>query len=316
MKFRKSMCVVFAALAMMVAADAFGQALSVGNGYSVLKDAAEAGAEAAAMAKKALDGDAKVVLVFDGVTAKPEAKNEMLQGIASVFDSSLIYGCSAYAPITQDCNTGTVGVLAIGGDVTVNAAVSGLEGGHEACGTRIGDALRAAGKSDASGQLVVLVGSCHVNKNDALVKGVDAVLDDKVKIAGGAASAGEFLYAKGKLVEEKSNLGLMLCGNFTCSFSAGDGKGLEGVISSARDACNNALGDAKDKAIAVLAFDCGGRRGSLGGDVPRELAAMKEAIGDLPLFGFYGSGETGPKDNDSPPRGVGYHVIICAILGE
>ena len=39
-------------------------------------------------------------------------------------------------------------------------------------------------------------------------------------------------------------------------------------------------------------------------------------FGDAPLFGFYGSGETGPADNDSPPRGVGYHIVICAILGN
>ena len=42
---------------------------------------------------------------------------------------------------------------------------------------------------------------------------------------------------------------------------------------------------------------------------------MKAAVGDSPLFGFYGSGEIGPKDNDSPPCGVGYHIAICVISG-
>jgi hypothetical protein len=37
------------------------------------------------------------------------------------------------------------------------------------------------------------------------------------------------------------------------------------------------------------------------------------AAGSATVFGFYGSGETGPPDNDSPPRGVGYHICACAV---
>ncbi len=289
----------------------------VGNGYSTETDAKAAGAEAAEMAKKALGKEkAEVVLVFDSVGADAASKKAMLEGIASIFDARIIHGCSAYAPITQDCNTGTVGVMAIGGDVHIQTAVAPVGTGHEACGKAIGEALKAANKSDAPGQFVVLVGSCHVNKNNDLVKGVYGVLGEKYSIAGGAASKGEFVYSEGELVEGKVNLGVLISGNFTCSFAAGNGKGLEGVIESAGEACKNALGENKKKAVTVFAFDCGGRRGSLKSDVPKELAAMKDVIGDLPLFGFYGSGETGPKDNDSPPAGVGYHVIICAILAQ
>jgi hypothetical protein len=88
------------------------------------------------------------------------------------------------------------------------------------------------------------------------------------------------------------------------------------VIAVAGEAAAQAVGDKQDDATLVLAFDCGGRRGQMGGEVDKELAGMCAAIGDAPLFGFYGSGETGPADNDSPARGVGYHIVICAILGK
>ena len=322
-------CAALAALAMIVAPHAHGDrescgkdsktkpALALGNGYSDSKDAGQAGAEAAEKAKQALGkAEARVVLVFDTVAADKAAKEAMLKGVASVFDASMIYGCSSYAPLTQDSNTGTVAVLAIGGQVHVAAALADLEGGHKACGERIGEALKEVEVQEGDGRLVLLFGSCHVPKNNDLVAGVHGVLGEKYGVAGGAASKGEFVYHKGKLVDKKSNLGVLLSGGFKCSFAAGKGDGIDGVIASAGEACKTALGESKDKTIAVFAFDCGGRRGTLKDGLAGELQAMKDVIGNVPLFGFYGSGETGPKDNDSPPKGVGYHVIICALLAK
>lgn len=309
-------CVVFAGLIAITAAPVYG-GWHVGNGYSELKSPLKAGAEAAARAKAALGGqEAKLVIVFDAVAARPDAKQKLLEGVASVFDSSIVYGCSAYAPITQECNTGTVGVLAIGGEIKVVPALADLEGGHQACGKRIGKTLKAAGVPESSGRLVVLFGSCHVDKNDALVGGVCSVLGEKFPVAGGAAANGEFVYYQGKVVEKKSNLGLLLCGSFQCSFAAktAQGEPKQRVIAVAGEAVQQALGDKKDEAAMLFAFDCGGRRGQMGGEVDKELQAMKQAAGKTPVFGFYGSGETGPKDNASAPRGVGYHIIICAIL--
>ncbi len=295
-------------------------AILVGNGHSAQTDAEKAGAEAAAMAKKALgDGDVKLVLVFDTVEAKAPAKKAMLAGVASVFDAKIIYGCSAYAPITQDSNTGTVGVLAIGGDLEVTPAVAEVGGDHGECGKRIGGQLKKkAGAEDSDGQLVVLFGSCHVNSNDALVKGVCSVLGENFPVVGGAASKGEFLYCAGKLVEAKSNVGLLLTGDFTCGFSGKTAKQdePERVIAVAGEAVQEALGDDREKAVIVFTFDCGGRRGWMGGEIDKELAAMRSAGGDTPLFGFYGSGETGPKDNESPACGVGYHIFACALLAK
>jgi small ligand-binding sensory domain FIST len=64
----------------------------------------------------------------------------------------------------------------------------------------------------------------------------------------------------------------------------------------------------------MLAFDCGGRRGKLGANVPKELEAMKAVAGDVPIFGFYGSGEIGRVDADTASRGDGYHLSATAII--
>ena len=313
--------VMLASLLILAAGGMAGQTTAAekpifaGNGYSELKDPQKAGAEAAGKAKAALgDRAAKLVLVFDSVGGGAEGKQKMLEGVASVFDSSIVYGCSAYAPITQDCNTGTVGVLAVGGDLRVVPAVARVEGDHEACGKKIGKSLKAAGAPESTGRLVLLMGACHVPKNDELVRGLSSVLGPKFPVAGGAAFR-DFLYHKGKVVLD-SNMGLLLTGNFKCSFSAkgAQGEKKERVIAVAGEAAREAVGRQKDRAGLVMVMNCGGRRGNMGGDVDKELQLIRKAVGGAPMFGFYGSGEIGPKDNNSPPRGVGYHIIICAIF--
>jgi hypothetical protein len=307
----------FALLILATSAAAHAGGIEVGNGHSMLTDGVEAGHEAATKAKAALgETEAKVVLVFDSIEGGVEGKEAMLKGVASVFDASIVYGCSAYAPITQDCNTGTVAVLALGGDVRIAPAVADLEGGHEVCGKKIGEALKAVAVPEDAGRVVLLFGACHVPKNNDLVGGVCSVLGEKFPVAG-AAAKGDLLYCQGEVLPQ-SNLGLMLIGDFTCGFASKNAPADEKdrVIAVAGEAAAQAVGDKKDDATLVLAFDCGGRRGQMGGEVDRELAGICAAIGDAPLFGFYGSGETGPADNDSPPRGVGYHIVICAILGK
>ncbi len=310
-------CLMLVGLTTLAAPGVLAAGVEVGNGYSTSNDPQQAGAEAAAKAKAAIgDSQAKVVLVFDSVGQGIPAKQAMLQGVASVFDASIVYGCSAYAPITQDCNTGTVGVLAIGGDVRATAAMADLEGGHEACGKRIGEALKEAAAAESAGRVVLLFGACHVPANDKLVGGLNSVLGEKFPVVGGAAKD-DLLYYQGKVFSQ-NNLGLLLRGDFTCSFAAKNAptKQKDRVIVVAGEAAEQALGGRQDDALLVFAFDCGGRRGQMGGDVDKELGVMKAAAGKNPIFGFYGSGEIGPKDNDSAPSGVAYHVIICAILAK
>jgi len=309
----RNLFVATAVAALLLATAAETPAIDVGNALSKLTDAKAAGTQAAAQAKAALGNvKAKAVIVFAGPAIKD--KQQMLEGVCSVFDAEIVSGCSAYNPITQQGNTGHLAVMAIGGDVQITAAISGLEGGHEACGKRIGETLEKAAGAETAGRLLLLFGACHVPSNDKLVKGACSVLGEKFPIAGGAALQ-DVLYHQGKVLKGQ-NLGLLLTGNFRCGLATKKDMSPEGLINSAKEAFSEAIASGKGKPVAVLAFDCGGRRGKMGDNLPKELDAMKAAAGDAAIFGFYGSGEIGPADNDSPSRGVGYSISACAICNR
>jgi len=296
-------------------------ALEVGVGRSDSTDARAAGAEAAAAAKTALgDATPKLVLVFNSMDLKkPDQIDAMLAGVGSVFDASLVYGSTGYAPLTHLASGGTVGLLALAGDVEVTTALAAVEGedGQEACGVEIGKALQEASQAQSPGRVLLLFGDCHVPRNDALVKGVTSVLGEKFPIIGGSSSATMGVYQKGKFVP-KSNLGILLTGNFACGFSIKQDNSSKGLIDSARAALQEAVGQDREKAAVVFVFDCGGRRGKMleNGNFPEELKAMKEIAGSLPIFGFYGSGEIGCAGGDAAPCGVGYHISACAVVGK
>ena len=287
--------------------------LGIGVGHSEAKDSAAAGDEAAKQAKADLKGaKADVVLVFDCVNNK----QAMLDAVGRHFDAKTIYGCSAYNAITQVSPSGTVGVLALAG-VHADAAIAPVEGksGHEACGKKIGEALKgAAARNKDHGQLLVLIGDAHYPINQKLVNGVCGVLGQKFPISGGAAKGG-LTYYQGK-VHKKSNLGLLISGEFTCSFAIKKAKTTKpmDVVNAAGEAFAKAVSGKKDKLQMVFAFDCGGRRGQMKDKRPLEVVQMKQAAGDVPIFGFYGSGETGRDGNDAPPKGVGYHICAAAIF--
>lgn len=292
--------------------------ISAGTGLSALQDPQAAGAEAARLAKKALHPHMSpgIVLVFDNIGKQEADKKKLLEGVGSVFSNFIIYGCSSYAPLTQQGNKGTVGVLALAGNIRADVASADLEGGYEQCGKKIASALKDnLEKRNPKGRLMLLFGSCHVPKNDELVKGVTGVLGEKFPIVGAAAAGGEFVYAAGE-IKKNSNLAVLLTGDFECGFSTKKDNSPEGLITSAKDAAKEAIGKKKDKTALMFAFDCGGRRGKMKENLPKELEAMKTIAGNIPIFGFYGSGEIGPKDNKSPSKGVGYHVAICAISAK
>ncbi len=119
-------------------------------------------------------------------------------------------------------------------------------------------------------------------------------------------------------IHKKSNIGLLVSGEFTCSFAIKKARTTEpmDVVNAAGEAFGKAVGDKKDKLKMVFAFDCGGRRGQMKDKRPLEVVQMKKAAGAVPIFGFYGSGETGRDGNDAPPQGVGYHICAAAIFSE
>jgi small ligand-binding sensory domain FIST len=90
------------------------------------------------------------------------------------------------------------------------------------------------------------------------------------------------------------------------------------VIATAKEAATQVLAGFDGKPMAVLAFDCAGRRGKLRRPAD-ELAAIQAALGkDLPLFGCYCAGEVGPLDVTEKPAGVlsgggGWHVMFTVI---
>lgn len=290
-------------------------ALQVAIGHSELPDASKAGTQAARQAKAALQGaEADVVFVFDCIAGGAKAKQAMLDAVARVFPAERIFGCSAYNAITPTGPAGTVGVLAMRG-VHVDTALSNLDGGHEACGKRIGEALKpAAEKNKDRGRFLMLIGDCHYPINQKLVDGVLGVLGEQFPVSGGAAKGG-LTYAKGK-VHTKSNLGVLLRGAFTTSFAIKKAKTTEpmDVVDQAGLAFRQAIGERKDKLHMVFVFDCGGRRGQMKDKRPLEVEQMNAAAGKAPLFGFYGSGETGRDGNDAAAKGVGYHICVAALF--
>ena len=293
-----------------------GVGLVVGTGASSQKDPQVASAEAAKQALQALGSTKpKLVLVFDQV----QSGEAVLRGVNSVVDPSIVFGCESYSPLTQEGNNPKVGVLAIGGDVEVITAMAKLDGGHEKCGRELGKQFKATAPAKPAGELMILFGSCHVPSDDQLVGGVRAELGDKFPVVGAAASGGMNIYYQGKAMKD-INVGVMLRGNFRCNFACkeaqGDGK--DKLVSSAGKAVAQTCSVGADAAVSptpalVFIFDCGGRRGQLGDQLQAEFDAMKTAAGGAKMFGFYGSGEIGPEDNASPSRGVGYHIVSCAV---
>ncbi len=291
--------------------------LAVGNGISAAPEAKAAGEEAAKKAKAGL-GDAAPKLVLVHYSGPMMAKaNDVVEGVAAVFPKDIIYGCGAYATLTQESNNAQVAVLALGGDVAVTAAVAPTAGPKDdaECGKKLGEALKDAA-AKGPGKVLILFGACHIPRNDQVVKGICGVLGEKFPIVGAAAFQDDIFF-KGERAKS-SNLGILLTGPFACGFGLAKDMAPEGLINSARDAFKSAIGEKKDKVALVLVFDCGGRRGEMQKhkNFEKELEAMKEVAGSAPLFGFYGSGEMGCTGPDAAPKGVGYHIAACAIIAE
>jgi len=295
-------------------------AVSAGTGYSELTDAEKAGTEAAKQAKKAL-GKVKPKLVLAFAIPNKFDQAKALAGVTSVFDAGIVYGCSSYNAITEAGNAGTIGVLALGGDICVTPVLADLENkDFAACGKKIGEGLKKAAAVKADGKVVILIGDCHVPTNDKVVKGISGVIGEKIPVVGAAAMGGT-TYCKGKVVGKAKNLGILITGDFLVGCSTLN-KGPKDVhanplVAAAGQAFKDAVGKNKDHTAVVFAFDCGGRRGKMGKDRPEELKAMQAIVGKkMPICGFYGSGEMGPKACGQPSKGVGYHISACAIINK
>ena len=300
-------------------------------------DPFEAGKTAALAARDQLGGAPVKAVIISECFEDAGAKAKVLEGVCSVFDTSVVYGGSTYGSFNQ---TGvaineSVGVLAIGGrDIQIAAA----------CRTNLGtgklipaehdaeiraklfpggaDLAKQLPRTDAS-RLLILIADAHSPKNGPFVEGVQSVTGGDFPILGGCVNknAGQtFVYFQGKMLADAA-IGLMLSGDFKVALTGRSAKENAKVIATARQGAAEAikrLADAGAKPAVILAFDCAGRKGKLN-NVSDELAAIQESVGTkIPLFGSYNAGEIGPADVAEKKPGVlssgmGWHVMIGAL---
>jgi len=283
-----------------------------GAGSSALADAFRAGAEASLQARKALGGgEASAVIVFDSLEGDAEARRRMMEGIGWFFDTSLVFGCNGFGPITRGKAISTVGVLALGEAISTASAVAEVGGDHRACGKALGAMLRKAPLAKAGqGRVVLLLGDCHVPANDALTQGFLDGYGTAIPIAGGSCPQGGFVYHQGA-VKQGINVALLLAGSFSVQMALGNAPSAAEVASSAHEIAGRACPSGHSDLL--LLFDCVSRRQALGDRVASELEAIERAVPSGTLFGFYGSGEIGSDGVASVPKGVGGHLAAASL---
>jgi hypothetical protein len=281
-----------------------------GSGLSTEADPVAAGKAAAEQARKALgDKPAKVVLVFQSYPRAEQAK--VLEGIAAVFDKGITHGCSGLAAVTDKGNPAgkAVGLLALGGDIEVAAALSPtIAGKHHDAGKALAEKLPKM----ANARLLILFGNCHVDSNKRLVEGAQEVVGKDLPIIGGAASGpATDSYFQGAVAPDTA-VGILLGGDFkVAACSLGGSENNEVVLRTAGEAAKTAAAELKGKPAAGFVFECTGRCGKIK-NLSDEMPILQGALGkELPLIGFYGSGEIGPENGVW--TGFGYHIVCCLI---
>jgi hypothetical protein len=302
-------------------------ALVAGTGASTLADARAAGAEAASRARTALGDEApKLVVVF---AARSQLTPELVDGVAEVFDKTLITGCEGYAPLTAAGNFADQGheiksgvaVLALGGEVGVKVVADIVrpedgKDGFAACGRRIGGQLQPAVAAASGGKLIFTFGNQHVGSNQPFVEGLFQALGTNVPVVGAAAGdGGAKEIVRGKVVTGV-NVAVLLSGNFKLGVGLSGGNG--DLVAKADESLTKAVKAQPGKPAMLLVFDCGGRRGDLFKQkkLADELAAMRNIASGVPLFGFYGGGEIGMAALTEPAQGVGFSVACAALFAE
>jgi hypothetical protein len=284
----------------------------------------------------AMAGTALKAVVVSECFEDEENKAQLLRGICSVLGDDLVFGGATYGSFTQTGSAGfdSVALLGIGGaGVGVSASLVTEMGTakltldqHEA---EIRDRLHASGqqlierlaRSDRD-RLLLLIPDAHSPKNRFLVEGVQRVTGEQFPITGGSVNknAGQsYVYYRGQLYRD-SAVALMLSGDFDVALSGRLAKDQESVLRTAAEGAAEALSRTAKKPLAVLAYNCAGRRGKLD-DVTEELRAIQRVIGTaVPLFGCYNAGEIGPVDasertSDALCGGSGWHVMF-SVLGR
>ncbi|MBL7134614.1 MAG: FIST C-terminal domain-containing protein [Phycisphaerae bacterium] len=298
------------------------------------EDALKAGKTAAEALKKALGNTApKVVLVTDCFDDKA-LKTKALKGVISVFSKDIVIGFAGYGSFTQGGakDTDTVGVLGIGGDgidvqiaFVKNMGAKGLsfDTDKDKLTKALGDAGRSLAKKltkKADSRLLIAIPDAHSPKNQLFMDGLQDVVGKDFPITGGSISKNDgetFLHYQGTLHSD-SAIAIMLSGDFKVGLAGRQAKTNDAVIATAKSGAAEALKNLGAKPIAMIAFDCAGRKGKLD-NLEDELKAFQGVTGkDITLFGCYCAGEFGPADvKEKKPgvvsSGMGWHAMITFI---
>ena len=298
------------------------------------EDASIAGKTAADALKKAMGDTApKVVLVTDCFDDK-DLKTKVVQAVTAVFSKDVVIGFSGYGAFTQTGanDLDTVCVLGIGGDgIDVQLALvkdmgaKGLsfETDKDKLAKALGDGARSLAKQltkKADSRLLIAIPDAHSPKNQLFMDGLQEVVGKDFPITGGSISKNDgetFLHYKGELYSD-SAIAIMLSGDFKVALAGRQAKTNDAVIATAKDGAAEALKNLDAKPIAMIAFDCAGRKGKLD-NLGDELKAFQGVTGkDITLFGSYCAGEFGPADvTEKTPgvlsSGMGWHAMITFI---
>lgn len=300
------------------------------TGQSALADPRAAAAAAAAKAKAVLGAETpKLVIVF---CAKPQFGAEVVDGVGTVFDKKIIYGCETASPITQEGNFTDQGadiphgiaVMAIGGDCTVTPAAAQIapfakgelpKALHDD-GKTIGDALKTAYESSDPGKLLITFGSQHAGDNISFAKGLAEALDKdgNIKMIGGASGApGTRQIVQGEAVKG-TNIAILITGKFTVVTGSTKDKSTK----AAGDLLQTVLSGSNGKASMVFFFEDHYRRREMvkAGNFAEEFSAISNSSAGSPIFGMYDSGEIGPDTPGSIPAGLVMRAVVGAILPQ
>jgi hypothetical protein len=298
------------------------------------EDPVAAGRAAGEALRKAMGNVPLKAVILSECFEDKEYKQQLLEGVFSALPENIIVGGATYGSFTKEASLGfdSVALLGIGGDgIGVRAALvtdmGVAELAYDEKPDLVAKRLRAAGAKlagklprDEQDRLMIIIADAHSPKNEFLVEGVQKIIGPKFPITGGSVNknAGQtFVYFGGKMHED-SAAALILSGNFRVAVAGRYANDNEGVIRTAREGTSEALGKLGREPMAMLAFNCAGRRGKLD-NVKDELTAIQTAIGaDLPLFGCYCAGEIGPVDASEKKPGVlcggaGWHVMVTMI---
>ncbi len=298
------------------------------------EDPVAAGKAAGEKLLKAMgDTRLKAVLISECFEDR-EYKEELLKGLRSALPEKLLIGGATYGSFSQSgcADFDAVCLLGIGGKgIDISTALVDKMGitdlKKESDIPKVQKRLTTAGqqlakqlKRSDKDQLCIVMADAHSPKNQYLVDGLQKVLGKEFPITGGSVNknAGQtFVYYEGKVYPDAA-VALMISGDFKLSMSGRQAKENEAVISSAKSGAAEALKKLDARPIAVLAFNCAGRRGKLT-RLADELEAIQSAIGkETPMFGCYNAGEIGPADKTEKTPGVlstgnGWHVMFTII---